>query len=77
MKKKFENLKNFKFSDGAIFRHNRRFALHTLRDFGVGRNLMESKISHQTDWLILEIEKVADTDMDYSIDDDIQLTVGR
>jgi hypothetical protein len=65
-----------KFSDGAIFRHNRRFALHTLRDFGVGRNLMEFKIRHQTDWLISAMEKVAGTDLDYSLDDDLQLTVG-
>ena len=64
----------FFFSDGALWRHNRRFALHTLRDFGVSRNLMEVKIMRQTDWLIEEMSKTcADTGRDYSFDDDLQM----
>ena len=65
------------FSDGPLWRHNRRFALHTLRDFGVGRNLMEVKIMNQTNWLLSELGKNADTGHDYSIDDDLQMAVGK
>ncbi len=65
------------FSDGPLWQHNRRFALHTLRDFGVGKNVMEAKIMHQTEWLINEVSKSADTGCDYSIDDDLQMAVGK
>ncbi|CAI5443701.1 unnamed protein product [Caenorhabditis angaria] len=39
--------------DGDKWREQRRFALHTLRDFGVGRPLMEQKI-------MLEVEALVD-----------------
>lgn len=37
---------------------------------------MESKIMHQTDWLMTEITKFADTEKDYDLDDDLQMTIG-
>ncbi len=64
-------------SDRPLWRNNRRFALHTLRDFGVGKNLMEEKIMRQTDWLMNEIGKTADSGRDYSIDEDLQMAVGE
>jgi hypothetical protein len=48
-----------------------------LRDFGVGKNLMEAKIMRQTDWLIGEVEKHADTEHGYEFDDDLQMAVGK
>jgi len=38
---------------------------------------MESKIMHQTEWLIGEVSKCADTGCDYSLDDDLQMAVGK
>uniref|UniRef100_A0A914PTX2 Cytochrome P450 n=1 Tax=Panagrolaimus davidi TaxID=227884 RepID=A0A914PTX2_9BILA len=38
--------------DGDKWREQRRFSLHVLRDFGVGRALMEDKIMHEVDILI-------------------------
>ncbi|TKR59694.1 hypothetical protein L596_029330 [Steinernema carpocapsae] len=32
------------FSDGALWQEQRRFSLHVLRNFGVGRNLMQQRI---------------------------------
>jgi hypothetical protein len=48
-----------------------------LRDFGVGKNLMESKIMHQAQWLIDEVGKSANTECDYSLDDDLLMAVGK
>lgn len=33
--------------DGEKWREQRRFSLHVLRNFGVGRALMEEKIMHE------------------------------
>ena len=35
-------------ADGPSWQEQRRFALHVLRDFGVGRNQMEQKILYET-----------------------------
>lgn len=37
--------------DSEKWREQRRFSLHVLRDFGVGRALMEDKIMHEVDIL--------------------------
>ncbi len=38
---------------------------------------MEAKIMNQTNWLLGEVGKHADTGHDYSIDDDLQMAVGK
>jgi hypothetical protein len=38
---------------------------------------MEAKIMHQTDWLMGEIGKYANTGRNYSINDDLQMAIGR
>ena len=64
-------------STGQRWRVNRRFALHTLRDFGVGRNLMEEKIARQTEWFVERLREAAEANTaEYSADDDLQLAIG-
>ncbi|VDP10510.1 unnamed protein product [Heligmosomoides polygyrus] len=45
--------------DGPKWREQRRFALHVLRDFGVGRAQMESKIMEEVVHLELELQWMA------------------
>uniref|UniRef100_A0A7E4UME8 Cytochrome P450 n=1 Tax=Panagrellus redivivus TaxID=6233 RepID=A0A7E4UME8_PANRE len=45
--------------DGDKWREQRRFSLHVLRDFGVGRALMEDKIMHQVNILIKHLESIS------------------
>ncbi|CAB3398704.1 unnamed protein product [Caenorhabditis bovis] len=45
-------------SNGDFWQEHRRFALHTLRNFGVGRNLMECKILDELDYRCSEFEGV-------------------
>jgi cytochrome P450 family 2 subfamily J len=64
------------FSTGELWKTNRRFALHTLRDFGFGRNLMEAKIMKHTDWLVDQFQKNGLNGNAFNPADSIQLAVG-
>lgn len=44
------------FVEGAMWRDQRRFSLHTFRNFGFGRNAMESKILNSCNRLISQIK---------------------
>ncbi len=44
-------------NDGALWKEQRRFALHVLRDFGFGRQLMEGKIMREVHKLIAYVGK--------------------
>ena len=45
------------FTDGDIWRELRRFSLHTLRDFGLGRNLMQERILDEVSHMISTIKE--------------------
>uniref|UniRef100_A0A914X0E0 Cytochrome P450 n=1 Tax=Plectus sambesii TaxID=2011161 RepID=A0A914X0E0_9BILA len=43
-------------SSGSSWREQRRFAVHTLRDFGMGRNVMEEKIMNSVETLFEQLD---------------------
>ena len=45
------------FTDGEVWREIRRFSLHTLRDFGLGRNLMQERILDEVSQMISSIKQ--------------------
>ncbi|CAJ0933150.1 unnamed protein product, partial [Mesorhabditis belari] len=44
-------------TDGPLWRDQRRFTLHTLRDFGMGKNIMEERVMTEVDHLLERLEK--------------------
>jgi len=46
-------------SEGELWKEQRRFALTTLRDFGVGRPILESRIKEETQFIIDHISEYA------------------
>uniref|UniRef100_A0A914UV68 Cytochrome P450 n=1 Tax=Plectus sambesii TaxID=2011161 RepID=A0A914UV68_9BILA len=62
-------------ADGAIWKEQRKFAMHTLKSFGMGRNVIEAKIHVSINKLIEWIdddlskstEKVLTTDLSWSL----------
>ena len=64
-------------SDGQLWQLNRRFAIHTLREFGLGRNVMEVKIWKPLDDVLLRgLNVAAVAKRPYSMFDDLQKTIG-
>lgn len=45
------------FTDGPLWREHRRFSLQTLRDFGMGKNLMQERVLDEVAVLIDEVKK--------------------
>ncbi|KAI6184682.1 Cytochrome P450 33C9 [Aphelenchoides bicaudatus] len=45
------------FSDGALWQNNRRFSLHFLRDFGLGKNQMQDRIVDEIQYILEETNK--------------------
>lgn len=54
------------FSNGDSWKEMRRFALSTLRDFGMGRRIIEEKIIEECRYLIEEFEQYEGKAFDYS-----------
>lgn len=40
-----DTMRGVLFTEGEVWRDQRRFALHVLRDFGMGKNIMQEKVS--------------------------------
>jgi cytochrome P450 family 2 subfamily J len=64
-------------SNGELWKTNRRFALHTLRDFGFGRNIMEAKIMKHADWLVEQFTQQANAKNAFNPAHDVQFAVGK
>ena len=65
------------FTDGDLWREHRRFALHVLRDFGLGKNLMQERILTEITSLISDIkEDIKNRKHIISIQDEIDRAVG-
>ncbi|KAI1697358.1 cytochrome p450 domain-containing protein [Ditylenchus destructor] len=43
-------------TDGPLWRDQRRFALHVLRNFGLGKNLMQERVLAEVSWLVDELK---------------------
>ena len=64
-------------TDGHLWREHRRFALHVLRDFGLGKNLMQERVLGEVTSLIADVkEDLKSGDKVVSIQDEIDRAVG-
>uniref|UniRef100_A0A914P187 Cytochrome P450 n=1 Tax=Panagrolaimus davidi TaxID=227884 RepID=A0A914P187_9BILA len=65
------------FTDGPIWREHRRFALHVLRDFGMGKNLMQERVLDEVSFLIDGVKKqIAAGEKGINIQDAIDIGIG-
>lgn len=65
------------FNDGNTWLEHRRFALHVLRDFGMGKNVMQEKVLEEIAFLVENIKsQVAAGNKEISIQNAIDIGVG-
>jgi hypothetical protein len=63
--------------DGEKWREQRRFSLHVLRDFGVGRALIEEKIMNQVDYLMEHLNSYSKTRKTLDLSGPLAVCVGN
>uniref|UniRef100_A0A914CKN8 Cytochrome P450 n=1 Tax=Acrobeloides nanus TaxID=290746 RepID=A0A914CKN8_9BILA len=63
--------------DGEKWREQRRFSLHVLRDFGVGRALIEEKIMNQVDYLMEHLNSYSKTQKTLDLSGPLAVCVGN
>ncbi|KAI1710509.1 cytochrome p450 domain-containing protein [Ditylenchus destructor] len=54
---KFRSAGGVIFTDGDLWKDQRRFALHVLRDFGLGKNLMQERVLTELETLCAKVDK--------------------
>uniref|UniRef100_A0AC34RHM5 Cytochrome P450 n=1 Tax=Panagrolaimus sp. JU765 TaxID=591449 RepID=A0AC34RHM5_9BILA len=64
------------FTDEGLWRDLRRFSLHTLRDFGVGRNLMQEQILDEVSRMVSTIKQDMEKKKLVNIQSSIDISVG-
>ncbi|CAJ0559693.1 unnamed protein product, partial [Mesorhabditis spiculigera] len=58
---------------GDLWRDQRRFTLHTLRDFGMGKNIMEERVMLEVEYLLERREKQMDS---FEMQKEFDISVG-
>lgn len=64
------------FTEGNLWREQRRFALHIFRDFGVGKNLMQNKILSEMELMFERIDGEIGLAKEVNIAELLDLSVG-
>jgi hypothetical protein len=65
------------FSENSVWKEQRHFALQTLRNFGMGRNLMEEKILSSTITMLAQLDDLVQRKKPVEMKWPIQLCVGN
>uniref|UniRef100_A0A7E4V6Z0 Cytochrome P450 n=1 Tax=Panagrellus redivivus TaxID=6233 RepID=A0A7E4V6Z0_PANRE len=64
-------------AQGALWREQRRFAMHMLKDFGMGRNLMQERILDEVVYMVEKLRNLSqDESAGYDIQGDLDLAIG-
>ncbi|KAI6170614.1 Cytochrome P450-33C9 [Aphelenchoides bicaudatus] len=64
------------FADDGLWRENRRFALHVLRNMGLGKGIMEERIMEEVQTLCTRIDQKSQEHSEFQINPLIDLSVG-
>uniref|UniRef100_A0AC35FL80 Cytochrome P450 n=1 Tax=Panagrolaimus sp. PS1159 TaxID=55785 RepID=A0AC35FL80_9BILA len=64
-------------TDGPLWREHRRFALHVLRNFGLGKNLMQERVLNEVSWLLEDLKmQVKNKEPEISVQKSIDVAIG-
>jgi cytochrome P450 len=64
-------------TEGDIWREHRRFALHVLRNFGLGKNLMQERVLNEVTWFLEDLKKKQNNgEKEISVQNSIDIAVG-